>query len=111
MLKDVWEMNKNYCFAKLYMMSNDPDAGTMEAILYQQVNDEFRRRFADVVLAASEDEAVAEFEKLKEDLYAMDLAMVEAAWDQKAQRTKDIFGADNCVFYGIGMEGYMHQYD
>ena len=110
MLKNVWDMHKNYSYAKLYMMSNDPDAGTLAAIIYQQVGDEFRQRFPEVVMAESESEAVVLFEKLVEDLYAMDLVTVETAWNEKAQRTKDIFGEENCVFYGIGMEGYHHEY-
>ena len=34
----------------------------------------------------------------------MGLSQVEAVWTENSNRTKEIFGEENCVFYGMGMD-------
>ena len=102
--KAAWDMYKDYCFAKLNFMTINPEGGSMEEIILQQIEDYFKQTFPQVVMCDTWEECETKFNEMVSAIEGMGLSQVEAVWTENSNRTKEIFGEENCVFYGMGMD-------
>lgn len=76
----------------------------MEEIILQQIEDYFKQTFPQVVMCDTWEECEAKFNEMVAAIEGMGLSQVEAVWTENSNRTKEIFGEENCVSYGMGMD-------
>ena len=91
---------QDHYFCRLNFLGIDPTGNTYESLVLQQCNDAWYEMMPAVIMAPTNEEALALFEELKATLEALDIAALETYWTQGSNKIKEAFGADNMILHG-----------
>ena len=91
---------QDHYFCRMNFLSLDPIGNTYESIVMQQCNDAWTEMIPNVIMAESNDAALALFEEVKATMESLDIASLEAYWTAKSDKIKEAFGEENMILTG-----------
>jgi putative aldouronate transport system substrate-binding protein len=99
-MRQLRDQLQDHWYAKLNFLSLNPSGNIPEAITYQKLTDYWTQEIPQIIMAASENEALAKFEAMKVQLDSLGIASVEKYWTMRSNRIREAFGDDNLILWG-----------